>query len=319
RGSHRANAKLSCTMSNNSKFKQDSSGSAIAVCWLALCSAATASADAPQNAHDDASKFLIGEYRVLGNTVLPSIEIEETLYPRLGPDKTIDDVEKARAALESYYHDRGYGTVFVDVPEQDVSDGVGRLHVTQGQLVQTRVAGARYFSGREIRNAVPEAQNNVVPHIPTLQAQLTQLNTETPDRVVTPVLKAGPRPGTVQLTLNVQDELPLRASIDLNDRYTIDTTKLRSNASVSYDNLFGRLDSLAVQYQTAPEEPDEAKVWAASYTARLTDAGTKLAFFMIDSDSDVATVGDGGSSVNVLGKGQIYGVRVITPLENTAA
>src|SRR5262245_52201464 len=111
-------------MSDKAKLIKDNSKGAIAVCCLAFCSAATASAEAPQSSRDDASRFLISEYRVLGNTVLPNIEIEETLYPRLGPDKTIDDVEKARSALESYYHDRGYGTVFVDVPEQDVSDGV---------------------------------------------------------------------------------------------------------------------------------------------------------------------------------------------------
>jgi len=46
----------------------------------------------------------------------------------------------------------------------------------------------------------------------------------------------------------------------------------------------------------------------------LTDAGTKAALFFIDSDSNVATAGDGGSSIDVLGKGNIYGARLISPL-----
>jgi hemolysin activation/secretion protein len=287
--------------------------SASAITSVPVAFAADAARAAP------AQHFTVSEYRVLGNTVLAPLDIETVLYPLLGEEKMIDDVERARTTLETYYHERGYGTVFVDIPEQDVNEGVVRLRVTQGRLERTRIAGARYFSGRAIRNALPEATRDGVPNLPVLQQQLAALNGATPDRVVTPVLKAGSRPGTVQLTLNVEDELPAHVSVGLNDQYTTDTSKLRASAAVSYDNLFGRLDSLSLQYQTAPQEPDEVSVWAASYTARLTDAGTRLAFYAIDSDSQVATVGDGGSAINVLGAGRVYGLRLVSPLEASAA
>jgi hemolysin activation/secretion protein len=263
-------------------------------------------------------RFAIDEYRVLGNSVLPPLEIEQVLYPQLGADKSIDDVEQVRTLLENHYHERGYGTVFVDIPEQDVAEGVVRLQVTEGKLAHTRIAGAKYFSGRQIRDALPEAKPDTVPHVPTLQTELSLLNAETSDRTVTPVLKAGTTPGTVDLALNVQDELPLHASLEMNNDYSSDTSKLRAIASLSYDNLFGRLDSLSMQYQFSPENTDEVAVWAGSYTARLTSAGTRLSFFYIDSDSNIATVGDGGSSVSILGKGKIYGARLISPLVSTA-
>jgi len=264
------------------------------------------------------TQFEVAEYRVLGNTVLSPIEVEKVLYPLLGTGKTIGDVDKARATLENRYHELGYGTVFVDIPEQDVTNGVVRLKVTEAKLEKARVTGARYFSAKEIREALPEAKPNVVLHIPDLQAQLAALNAQTPDRGVTPVLKAGTRPGTVDLALTVQDKLPLHGSLELNNQNSIDTTDLRAVASLSYDDLFGRLDSLSLQYQTSPEDTDEVKVWAASYTARLSSSGHKLAFFYVNSDSDVATVGDGGGSLTVLGKGQIYGTRFIAPLFTSA-
>ena len=278
-------------------------------------SASASAAEAPQPvATAPKPQFEVSEYRVLNNSVLPALEIEHTLYPLLGPGKTIDDVEQARAALENRYHERGYGTVFVDIPEQDVAQGIVRLRVTEGKLARTRIAGAKYFSGRQIRNAIPEAQPDTVPHVPTLQSELAALNAQTPDRTVTPVLKAGQTPGTVDLALNVRDELPLHASLELNNDYTTDTSKLRAIAGLSYDNVFGRLDSLSVQYQSSPQETSEVSVWAGSYTARLTDAGTRLSVFYVDSDSNVATVGDGGGSIDVLGKGKIYGLRLISPL-----
>ncbi|MET0498151.1 MAG: ShlB/FhaC/HecB family hemolysin secretion/activation protein [Steroidobacteraceae bacterium] len=262
--------------------------------------------------------FSIDEYRVLGNSVLPATAVEELLMPRLGAGKSIDDVEQARLALENHYHELGYGTVFVDIPEQDVEEGIVRLRVTEGVLSRTRVVGARYFSGRKILAALPAAAPNTVPHVPTLQAQLAELNTRTADRSVVPVLKAGRNPGTVDLALNVQDEVPVHATLELNNDYTTDTSELRGIASVSYDNLFDRLDSISLQYQFSPQDSSEVSVWAGSYTARLTDAGLRWSFFYVNSDSNVATAGDGGSGVDVLGKGQIYGTRLIAPLVATA-
>ena len=117
--------------------------------------AAEGSADAAP-----AAQFDVMEFRVLGNTVLPPADIERAVYPFLGPGKSIDDVQAARAALEQAYRSAGRGTVYVDVPEQDVEGGIVRLKVTEGQLRQVRVQGAQYFSGRQIRNALPAAAAN---------------------------------------------------------------------------------------------------------------------------------------------------------------
>jgi hemolysin activation/secretion protein len=231
------------------------------------------------------------------------------VYPHLGPGKTLDDVEQARQGLENAYRAAGRGTVFVDIPAQDVStDGIVRLKVTEGRLRTVRVTGAKYFSGRQIRDALPAAGSEAIPDLPALQNEITALNTETADRSITPVLAAGTLPGTVNLTLRVEDKLPLHYSIEANDQYTADTSRTRLNLSASYDNLFGRLDSVGLQYQTAPEEPGELGVLVASYTRNL-GAGRRLAFFFVDSDSEVPALG----TLNVLGKGQVYGTRFIVP------
>lgn len=60
--------------------------------------------------------FDILEFRVDGNTKLAKNKIEAAIYPHMGEKKTIDDVEKARDALEKSYHQAGYLTVLVDIP-----------------------------------------------------------------------------------------------------------------------------------------------------------------------------------------------------------
>jgi hemolysin activation/secretion protein len=272
-----------------------------------MSSAATAATDAAPAA----ARFDVLEIRVLGNSVLDARAVEGAVYPFLGSKKSIEDMEAARAALEKLYHDKGFGTVFVDLPEQDVDDGVVRLKVTEGRLNAVRVTGARYFSERHIRILTPAASVGAVPKLPDLQQQLAAVNAETRDRSVVPVLKAGPVPGTVDLALKVDDQLPLHGSVEINNQRTPNTSPLRALYTLSYDNLFDRFDNVSVQYQHAPQHGGQLGVLAGSYSTLVNSSGARLSILYIDSSSDVATVG----ALGVLGKGKVYGTRLMMPLE----
>jgi hemolysin activation/secretion protein len=265
----------------------------------------TAAAPSAAEAHFD-----VHEYRVLGNTVLSNREIETVLYPLLGDQKTLADVEVARTALEKAFHDRGYQTVFVDIPEQEVADKIVRLKVTEGRLREVHIAGARYYSERKILAAVPEASAGTVPNLPVLQQQLSTVNIRTADRSVVPILKAGPVPGTVDLSLKVDDRLPLHGSVELDNQNTPGTKQLRATVSMSYGNLFDQFDSVSAQYQVAPEDVGQVNVFAANYAWGALKNGLHPSVFFINSNSNVPTVG----TIGVLGKGQIIGTRFSYPL-----
>jgi hemolysin activation/secretion protein len=286
----------------------------LCVCHASLLHAAD-TADASSAVVEQAEqRFDMYELRVLGNTTLQQRDIERMLYPFLGTQRTLADVEAARKALETLYHDRGYGTVYVDIPEQTVDSGVVRLAVTEAKLRVVAVTGAKYFSNQEIKAAIPAAQVGTTPSLPKLQAQIAELNVQSSDRQVVPVLKAGAVPGTVDLNLKVDDQLPLHGSLEVNNQYTAHTTPLRANAALSYDNLFAHRDSLAVQYQNSPQDTEEVKVWMGSYTTHVFDDATRLILLYVDSDSDVALLGTGDTAVNVLGKGKGASARLIHPL-----
>jgi hemolysin activation/secretion protein len=264
-------------------------------------------ADAP--AAED-NPFDIWEFRVSGNTLLPQTEIERLVYPHLGEARGMTEVEAARLALETRYRDSGFPTVLVDIPEQDVSEGVVRLKVTEGRVDRLRVTGARYYSNGRIRAELPSLAQGTVPHLPTLQEELARFNQRSADRSVTPVTRAGRTPGTVEFELQVKDRVPLHASLEVNNRYTLDTEKLRLNASLGYGNLWQRDDSITMNYQISPEDVDQVKVLVGTYLLRPLSSRMVFAFYGVDSNSDVATVGD----VNVVGNGQTFGTRAIMPL-----
>jgi hemolysin activation/secretion protein len=256
-------------------------------------------------------RFDIREYRVEGNTLLPTQLIERLLYPSLGKAKTIDDVESARSRLEQAYHDAGYPTVLVNIPEQRVTAGVVRLQAVEGRVDRLRISGSRYFSLDRIRSRVPSLSEGAIPNLADAQRDLAALNRETADRSVMPVMRAGRVPGTVEVELKVKDQLPLHGSIELDDRYGINTSRLRLNGTLRYDNLWQLGHSLSLQYQTAPKEPSELQVWVGTYVVRRRTSNNVLAVYGVHSDSDTAAVG----TLGVIGKGDMVGLREIIPLE----
>lgn len=287
------------------------SGAAVACVFACFALVSVAQSAEPTSAADAAStpppaseRFNVFEYRVLGSSVLPRKDVETVLYSHLGPDKTLDDVEKARVALEQLFRQRGYPSVFVDIPTQDVDQGIVRLAVTEARLARVRAMGARYFSQRKILNEIPAARAGEVLYLPALREQLDDVNRESQDRVVTPVLRAGPRPGTVDLDLRVTDELPFHPSVEINDRYTANTERWRAVLNLGYDNVGQRGDQIGLMYQTAPEDPDDTSILSLNYTMRLAPDHL-LALYALDSNSDIQAVG----TLGVLGTGRVYGFR----------
>jgi hemolysin activation/secretion protein len=255
-------------------------------------------------------RFDVWEYRIEGSTVIPRETIERTVYPYLGPQKTIDDVEAARAALEKAHRDAGYGTVLVDLPEQDVVGGIVLLSVVEGKVDRLKVSGSRYFSLGRIKSGVPSLAEGQVPYLPDVQKQLQKLNMASQDRAITPVLRPGRTPGKLEVELKVKDELPVHASLELNDRFTNNTERLRLNADLRYDNLWQREHAASVGYQVAPQNREEVEVFSGTYALRPFDGDTMLTFYGVKSASDVAAVG----TLGVVGDGTIGGVRATLPL-----
>lgn len=254
-------------------------------------------------------RFDIDEYRVEGATSLPQIAIEEAVYPFLGPRRTSDDVEKARAAVEKAYHDKGFQTVAVAVPQQDAQRGFVVLKVTENRVGRLRVKNSRYFDTAAIKQNATSLKEGTLPNFKEVTRDIVSLN-RWPDRRVTPSLRAGLAPGTVDVDLNVEDTFPLHGTAELNNRQSPGTTPLRQSYSLRYDNLWQRGDSMTLTYQDAPLRRKDAMVISGSYMARTDYDWLNVLLYGLKSDSAVATVG--GS--NVIGPGEVIGGRAVMTL-----
>jgi len=254
--------------------------------------------------------FYIREYRVVGATKLPRDEVDMAVYAYMGPDRTEEDVELARAALEERYRRAGFQTAVVEVPPQDASRGVVVLSVREMTVGRLSVKGSRFHDIEKIKRRAASLQEGVVPNFEDVQSDLVALNRRA-SLQVTPEFKPGMEPGTVDVELVVQDRFPFYASAELNNRYSENTTPLRLDLAARYENLWHLGHTIGVGFQVAPQDPNDATIYSGYYIAPLPwwDGWSVMAQ-AIRQNSDVSTLGGSAST----GNGEIYGLRVIKDL-----
>jgi hemolysin activation/secretion protein len=256
-----------------------------------------------------AAHFMIRAFQVKGNHWLAPGDVEEIVYPFMGPGKTAQDVEHARAALQKAFETAGYATVAVFIPEQSVDTGVIRLEVQPQSIGRVTVTGKGDRS--RLLAQAPSLRPGTVPNFQAVQRDVVALNQQA-DRRVTPEVTAGQAPGTIDVNLKVEQSPPWHGSLEFNNDRSPDTTPYRVLGTVTYADLWGHGDSVSLSAQTAPERPSDATVFSANY---LTHVGrVQLLGYYVYSDSDIAVVG----GTTVIGKGNMAGVRLILPISQSS-
>lgn len=283
-----------------------STAAMVVIAGLALPALAHAQDAAPAPAAV-VTRFDVRAIQVVGNTILPPEQVEEVVYPYMGPGKTPDDIEQARAALQKAFEQKGYSTVSVFIPEQSVETGIIKLQVQPQNIGTVQIAGGTRTSEAWVRARAPSLTPGATPNFTELQRDIVALNTSA-DRKVTPEVKAGVAPGTVDVVLNVEDRTPFHATVEINNYSSAATTDTRVSGTIRYDDLWGRGDSISLSAQTAPERTEDGTVFSANYLARVGSA--QILGYYVHSDSNIAVIG----GTSVIGKGDLAGVRLILPL-----
>jgi hemolysin activation/secretion protein len=215
----------------------------------------------PAPAQDQTLHFLISHYEVTGNTLLPGRVLEGILSKHAGTNMTFVDVAGAVKELQLEYHNRGYDTISVTIPQQRLTNGVFKLRVFQGRLAEIVVTGNRYFSSNNVMRALPGLKPYMYMNSRLLQPQLDLANANQ-DRQIYPEIHPGPDPETTSLMLRIKDQLPLHAKLEANNQSTPGTPDMRLAASAAYDNLWQLEHSMGVQYTFSEEKYKEGGNWS---------------------------------------------------------
>lgn len=256
----------------------------------------------------DIIRFEISRFEVSGNTLLPPAEVDALLAPFSGAQRDFGDVQRALETLEAAYHARGYNVVTVELPEQELQRGVVQLRVVQTVIGSVKVQGQRHFDEANIRRSLPGLREGGTPNVKQISSSLNVAN-ENPSKKLNLKLQSSETDGEIDALLDVKDESPWRALLNIDNTGTEQTGKTHVGFMLQNANLWGRDHVASLQYTTTAEEPGRVKVYGAGYRIPLYALGDALDFYASYSNVDSGTVSAGVFNLAVSGKGAVYGAR----------
>ncbi len=258
--------------------------------------------------------FDIWEYVIDGNTLIDKSLIQNAVTPYLGPGKNLKTVEQARDHLQNIYKQYDYPIVVVKIPEQNVVGGIVKLQVIEGKIDRTKISGNQYFSRREMKKELPSLAPGYPLNMKLVREEIDNLNRKNSYLSITPIIRPGRNPGTMEMEMKVKDRLPVWAFVETNNRYSSLTTETRATISAGYENLWQKHHAMSLSYMTSPENTDEVSTWSMSYSLP-TGRRSKLAIFAMDSDSRVGFASD-SDDILVQGTGKTLGLRSVHSLQS---
>src|ERR1019366_5835263 len=219
-------------------------GGAAAMLAAAAPAATNGTAAVTTNA---APHFNVIAYEIRGDTLLSTNTLMSIFAKRTGTNVALSDITQAASDLQMEYRNRGFPTVNVSIPPQQITNGIVKIRVFQGRLSETLVTQNHYFSSNNVMRSLPSLRTNIILNGALFQAELDRANANQ-DRQIYPELEPGLEENTTALQLQVKDRLPLHAKVDFNNQNSPGTPDLRVNSSASYQNLWQLEHSIRVQY-----------------------------------------------------------------------
>ncbi len=256
----------------------------------------------------DIPRFDIKGFLVEGNTKLDKAAIDSTLAKFTGEKKDFGTVQEALETLETMYRKRGFTTVKVTLPEQELEKGIIRFVVIEARITSVKVEGNKFFDEKNIRSSIPALREDELPDTDKISTSLRVAN-EHPAKKISLQLEPGENESEITADLKVTDEKAWKISL-LGDNTGNDATGVyRSGVLLQYNNLFNLDHLVTLQYMTSPQKADKVTIMGLGYRIPLYAFGDSIDLYTSYSDVDSGTIYAGTSDIQVSGRGVSYGVR----------
>ncbi len=169
----------------------------------------------------------------------------------VGKALTIDKIEDIKKRVSQFYQKNGHALVVVNIPEQDMSDGVVVVTVLEARLGKVTVTGNKYFSTEwYMKNLTLEEDQTIETKV--LDGDVAYIN-DSPWRKASAVYKAGAKYGTTDVELYVRDERPARLFVGVDNTGFKVTNYNRLFFGFNLGNFLNYDQNLAFQYTAAPD------------------------------------------------------------------
>jgi hemolysin activation/secretion protein len=207
-------------------------------------------------------RVFVREIRVVGSTIFSADELAKVTAPYVNREVTTEDLEALRLALTRLYVDRGYVSSGAILPDQPVTEGVITYQIIEGRLTAVEVEGNKWFRSSYFTKRFSLAGKPPL-NVNALQERL-QLFLEDPRiQRLNAELKPGLKPGEAILDVRVEDRIPFKFWVDLNNYQSPSIGAERVLVTAEDQNLTGNGDILTLQWGMSPFPP--GSFWDGDY------------------------------------------------------
>lgn len=252
-------------------------------------------------------KIRVSQFFFTGNTLLPESELRRICALYEGQELTLSQIKEVARNLTALYQRNGYFLVRAYVPAQNIQGDRIELRVVEGKVGQIKVEGAEHYDPDYIRerfmNSFTEDGNF---RNDRFQRSMLLLN-ELPDLRVKAVMQPGQAEGTADITLRVEDELPVHFGLDYNNYGTVETGENRVGLTFEAGNLLQQADLLSLR-GVVGFPARQNTFYQLNYQTPLNQDGTALT---LGYANGAFAVSQGlGAILDVRGDADIYNVAI---------
>lgn len=189
----------------------------------------------------------------LGNIepLMRSKALRAMVQERLGRPLSMSDLQQIGRQIVLAYRASNRPLVDVAVPEQDVSNGVVQLVVTEFKVGKIQVEGNKRTSDETVRRAIKQVPGEPLDQR-KLIAGLNYLGAN-PFRRVDAVYRRADQPQTTDLVLKVTESRPFRVTASWDNSGTLTTNRQRIGAGVTWGDVLGGDGQLTLQLSGSPD------------------------------------------------------------------
>lgn len=202
--------------------------------------------------------------------------LQERLSKYIGQAFRMNDLNRIKRTIILYYKSEGRPVVAVQIPEQDVTDGILQILVTEATLGKIRTIGNKHFRSSLLKRYIKIKPGEPIDE-ETLVENLNFMN-RNPFRRTDAVFTPGEVSGTTDIELVTQDRRQARVYIGVDNTGIRRTGANRWFTGFNWGNAWGLDHQLSYQYTTSSNF-HHFQAHTVNYTMPLPWVQHMLTFF----------------------------------------
>lgn len=201
--------------------------------------------------------FPIDEIHLLDANSLSKREQKKLTAPFLGKCFEEEVLSKLVTAVNQYYHSKGYVTVQIKIPKQNVESGLFELQIIEGKIEKISFGKDRVIEKMQEFTAFGNAEGEVL-NTNDINQGMYQINRLQSNQAVMKI-EPGSENGDSKVVIDNNKKFPAHATIGKDNLGNKFTGIQRTNFSAGFDNLLSLNDNLNLSYTTNMHDESSVK------------------------------------------------------------